>query len=197
MPDRRMLVALYVALYLMLTFADAWSTALGLAAGGREFNHHVAAEGGLAIRWGQFMALNALVLGATAAMFGWSLARVDRIDPRYLREPWRASLNWMLYLNPFSARNQPRSVLHYLAGPVGLLAAKAIATGNNLLIAHDVPDVVTPIARAVLAQVDGVAGYWVVIFVVFTPSWIASLYATAALLRRRSTRTTPTVFAFT
>jgi len=37
MPDRRMLVALYVALYLMLTFADAWSTALGLAAGGREF----------------------------------------------------------------------------------------------------------------------------------------------------------------
>jgi hypothetical protein len=192
-----MLVALYAAFYLMLTFADAWSTALGLAAGGQEFNHHVAAEGGLAIRWGQFMALNALVLGATAAMFGWSLARVDRIDPRYLREPWRASLNWMLYLNPFSARNQPRSVLHYLVGPVGLLAAKAIATGNNLLIAHDVPDVVTPIARAVLAQVDGVAGYWVVIFVVFTPSWIASLYATAALLRRRLTRTTPTVLAFT
>lgn len=197
MPDRRMLVALYVALYLMLTFADAWSTALGLAAGGREFNHHVSAEGGVAMRWGQFMALNAVVLGVTAAMFGWSLARVDRIDLRYLREPWRASLNWMLYLNPFSARNQPRSVLHYLAGPVGLLAAKAVATGNNLLIAHDVPDVVTPIARAVLAQVDGVAGYWVVIFVVFTPSWIASLYATAALLRRRLTRTTPPVLAFT
>lgn len=197
MPDRRMLVALYVALYLALTFADAWSTALGLAAGGREFNHHVAAEGGLALVWGRFMAINALLLAAMAAMFAWSLARVDRIDPRYLREPWRASLNWATYLNPFSARNQPRSVLHYLAGPVALLAAKVVASGNNLLIAHDVPDVITPIANAVLAQVDGVAGYWVVIFIVFMPSWVASLYATAALLRRQAARTTPQGLAST
>lgn len=197
MPDRRMLVALYAALYLMLTFADAWSTALGMSAGGREFNHHVATDGGVAVQWGRFMLLNALVLGLTAAMLGWALARVDRIDPRYLREPWRASMNWLLYLNPFPARNQPRAVLHYIAGAVALLAAKAIAAGNNLLIAHDVPDVVTPIARAVLAQVDGVAGYWIVIFIVFTPAWIASLYATAALLRRRLTQTTPTVLAFT
>lgn len=197
MPDRRMLVALYAALYLMLTCADAWSTALGMSAGGREFNHHVATDGGVAVQWGRFMLLNALVLGLMAPMLGWALARVDRIDPRYLREPWRASMNWLLYLNPFPARNQPRAVLHYIAGAVALLAAKAIAAGNNLLIAHDVPDVVTPIARAVLAQVDGVAGYWIVIFVVFTPAWIASLYATAALLRRRLTQTTPPVLAFT
>jgi hypothetical protein len=191
MPDRRMLVALYVALYLLLTLTDAWSTALGLSAGAREFNHHVSAEGGMAMQWGRFMAINALVLGATAAMFAWALARIERIDPRYLREPWRASLNWLLYLNPFSVRNQPRSVLHYIAGPLGLLAAKAVATANNLLIAHDLPDVVTPIAHAVLAQVDGVAGYWVVIFVVFTPSWVASLYVTAAWLRRAAPRTAP------
>lgn len=197
MPDRRMLVTLYAALYLMLTFADAWSTALGIAAGGREFNHHVAADGGATVQWGRFMLLNAAALGLTAAMLGWALARVDRIDPRYLREPWRASLNWLLYLNPFSARNQPRAVLHYIAGAVALLAGKAIAVGNNLLIAHDVPDVVTPIARAVLAQVDGVAGYWIVIFVVFTPTWVASLYATAALLRRRLTQSSPAVLAFT
>lgn len=195
MPDRRMLLALYVALYLMMTFADAWSTALGLSAGAREFNHHVSAEGGLAVRWGRFLLLNALVLGATAAMFAWALSRVDRIDPRYLREPWRASMNWLLYLNPFSVRNQPRSVLHYLAGPLCLLAAKAFATANNLLIAYDLPDVVTPIARAVLGQIDDVAGYWVVIFIVFTPAWVASLYATAAWLRRRMPRTVPTAIA--
>lgn len=186
MIDRRLLIMLYVALYVMLTLTDAWTTALGLSAGAREFNHHVSSDNGLTVRWGVFALVNALVLAATAAIFGWALARIDRIDPRYLREPWRASMNWLLYLNPFSARNQPRSVLHYVALPLALLAAKAVASTNNLLIAFHLPDVVTPIAHAVLEKVDGVAGYWAVIFIVGTPSWVASLYATAAWLRRRN-----------
>jgi len=169
MPDRRMLVALYVALYLMLTFADAWSTALGLAAGGREFNHHVAAEGGLAIRWGQFMALNASCSAPRqrCSVGRWpgsivsiplparAVARVAELDavpePISAREPAALACSTTSLAGRF-ARREGRS-----------------PPANNLLIAHDVPDVVTPIARAVLAQVDGVAGYWVVIFVVFHP----------------------------
>jgi hypothetical protein len=142
------IVFLYVAAFILLTATDVgttlWATSIGA---GQEFNHTVATpEGLLALE--RMLLINGAVLLFTAGMLIWAVRNVDRIDPVYLARPERAVFNY-LYLNPFSLKNMPKSVLHYLAVPLVLVIFKAFASLNNTLIASSVPDLVTPLAREV------------------------------------------------
>jgi hypothetical protein len=178
------MVLLYVGAFILLTVTDVgttlWATSIGA---GEEFNHAVATpEGLLAVE--RMLFINAAVLIFTAGMLVWALRNADRIDPRYLARPERAVFNY-LYLNPFSQRNMPRSVLHYLALPIVMLIFKAFASVNNTLIGFNLPDLATPLAIEVQRHVGASpAAFWVVIFILFHPMWWIALRITAALVGR-------------
>jgi hypothetical protein len=178
------IVFLYVAAFILLTATDVgttlWATSIGA---GQEFNHTVATpEGLLALE--RMLLINGAVLLFTSGMLIWAVRNVDRIDPGYLARPERAVFNY-LYLNPFSRKNMPKSVLHYLALPLVLLVFKAFASLNNTLIASSVPDLVTPLAREVHRHVgEGPMAFWLVIVILFHPMWWLALRITAAAVRR-------------
>ena len=179
------IVLIYVGAFVLLTATDVgttlWASSMGA---GQEFNHAVATpEGLLAVE--RMLLINAAMLLFTAGMLFWALRNADRIDPRYLARPERAVFNYFLYLNPFSQKNMPRSVLHYLALPLVMLMFKAFASMNNTLIGLKVPDLVTPLAIEVQSLVgEGPAAFWVVIFILFHPMWWLALRITAATVRR-------------
>jgi hypothetical protein len=179
------IVLLYLGAFVLLTATDVgttlWATATGA---GQEFNHTVATPEGL-LAMERMLLINGAVLIFTAGMLVWALRNVDRIDPGYLARPERAVFNY-LYLNPFSSKNMPKSVLHYLALPLVMVIFKAFASVNNTLIGFDVPDLVTPLAREVHRHFgEGPAAFWVVIFILFHPMWWLALRITAAAVRRR------------
>ncbi|MEY2624725.1 MAG: hypothetical protein RL412_500 [Pseudomonadota bacterium] len=178
------IVSIYVCAFILLTAADVgttlWASSIGA---GQEFNHAVATpEGLLAVE--RILLINGAMLLFTAGMLVWALRNADRIDPRYLARPERAVFNYF-YLNPFSSKNIPKSVLHYLALPLVMLIFKAFASMNNTLIGFNVPDLVTPLAIEVQSLVgEGPAAFWVVIFILFHPMWWLALRITAFAARR-------------
>ena len=178
------IVFLYLGAFILLTAADVgttlWASSIGA---GQEFNHAVATpEGLLAVE--RMLLINGAMLLFTAGMLVWALRNTDRIDPRYLARPEHAVFNY-LYLNPFSSKNMPKSVLHYLALPLVMLIFKAFASINNTLIGLKVPDLVTPLAIEVHSHVgEGPLAFWVVIFILFHPRWWLALRITAAAVRR-------------
>jgi hypothetical protein len=178
------IVSMYVCAFILLTAADVgttlWASSIGA---GQEFNHAVATpEGLLAVE--RMLLINGAMLLFTAGMLVWALRNADRIDPRYLARPERAVFNYF-YLNPFSSKNIPKSVLHYLALPLVILIFKAFASMNNTLIGFNVPDLVTPLAIEVQSLVgEGPAAFWVVIFILFHPMWWLALRITASAARR-------------
>lgn len=176
-------VAVYVICFLLATLADAASTLVAMQSGGKEFNPHVA-DGVDLLHESRFLIMNALILAFTSAMLGWAWNRRDRIEARLLDAPWRGFYDWATYLNPFAARNIPKSALHYLAAAPALLAFKLFAALNNTLIHADIPDIVTPLAHALLARFDGAVAFWLVIFVLWQPFWLGALHVVARLLRR-------------
>jgi len=178
------IVLIYVGAFILLTATDVgttlWASSIGA---GQEFNHAVATpEGLLAIE--RMLLINGAMVLFTSGMLVWALRNTDRIDPSYLARPERAVFNYF-YLNPFSQKNMPRSVLHYLALPLVMLMFKAFASMNNTLIGHKVPDLVTPLAIEVQSLVgEGPAAFWVVIFILFHPMWWLALRITASTVRR-------------
>ena len=178
------IVSIYVCAFILLTAADVgttlWASSIGA---GQEFNHAVATpEGLLAVE--RILLINGAMLLFTAGMLVWALRNADRIDPRYLARPERAVFNYF-YLNPFSSKNIPKSVLHYLALPLVMLIFKAFASMNNTLIGFNVPDLVTPLAIEVQSLVgEGPAAFWVFIFILFHPMWWLALRITAFAARR-------------
>ena len=178
------IVSIYVCAFILLTAADVgttlWASSIGA---GQEFNNAVATpEGLLAVE--RILLINGAMLLFTAGMLVWALRNADRIDPRYLARPERAVFNYF-YLNPFSSKNIPKSVLHYLALPLVMLIFKAFASMNNTLIGFNVPDLVTPLAIEVQSLVgEGPAAFWVVIFILFHPMWWLALRITAFAARR-------------
>ena len=186
------IVLIYVGAFILLTATDVgttlWASSMGA---GQEFNHAVATpEGLLAVE--RMLLINAAVLLFTAGMLVWALRNADRIDPSYLARPERAVFNYF-YLNPFSLKNMPKSVLHYLALPLVMLIFKAFASVNNTLIGFNVPDLATPLAIGVQRYVgEGPAAFWVVIFILFHPMWWIALRITAAAVRRGRIAVEPT-----
>jgi len=186
------IVFIYVGAFILFTATDIgttlWASSIGA---GQEFNHVVATpEGLLAVE--RMLLINGAMLIFTAGMLVWALRNADRIDPRYLARPERAVFNY-LYVNPFSQRNMPRSVLHYLALPLVMLIFKVFASVNNTLIGFNVPDLATPLAIEVQRHVgEGPAAFWVVIFILFHPMWWIALRVTAAAVRRGRIAVEPT-----
>lgn len=177
----RRIICVYLLAYTVLAAGDLGSTLLGEAGGATEFNPALGEADGLNIA--RFVWLS-LVFGAlSAGMLAWALARGGRADAAYMRAPWRASISWLFYLNPFAASNQPRSIFHWVAIPVSLLFVRAFAICNNLAIAFGVPDILTPIAHAVGQLVPEKLAYVSVVTIVMAPFWIGALYLTPHLLR--------------
>lgn len=181
MNIRRILIA-YSVLFALLAAADLGSTLLGHQAGAREFNPSMA--DGARIQATRFIWANLLVGGLVVAMLGWALKNRAHVEPAYLQRPWRAALSWLTYLNPFAPSNRPRAIFHWTAVAISLMLVRAFAIGNNLAIAHELPDALTPIALAVDRRLDGVAVYLVTSTLLMAPFWIASLYLTRQLLGR-------------
>lgn len=185
-------VSIYVCAFILLTATDIgttlWASSIGA---GQEFNHAIATpEGLLAVE--RMLLINGAMLIFTAGMLVWALRNADRIAPRYLARPERAVFNYF-YLNPFSLKNMPKSVLHYLALPLVMLIFKAFASVNNTLIGFNVPDLATPLAIGVQRYVgEGPAAFWVVIFILFHPMWWIALRITAAAVRRGRIAVEPT-----
>ena len=186
------LVSIYVCAFILLTATDIgttlWASSIGA---GQEFNHAIATpEGLLAVE--RMLLINGAMLIFTAGMLVWALRNADRIAPRYLARPERAVFNYF-YLNPFSLKNMPKSVLHYLALPLVMLIFKAFASVNNTLIGFNVPDLATPLAIGVQRYIgEGPAAFWVVIFILFHPMWWIALRITAAAVRRGRIAVEPT-----
>ncbi len=185
-------VSIYVCAFILLTATDIgttlWASSIGA---GQEFNHAIATpEGLLAVE--RMLLINGAMLIFTAGMLVWALRNADRIAPRYLARPERAVFNYF-YLNPFSLKNMPKSVLHYLALPLVMLIFKAFASVNNTLIGFNVPDLATPLAIGVQRYIgEGPAAFWVVIFILFHPMWWIALRITAAAVRRGRIAVEPT-----
>jgi hypothetical protein len=181
-----------VCAFILLTATDIgttlWASSIGA---GQEFNHAIATpEGLLAVE--RMLLINGAMLIFTAGMLVWALRNADRIAPRYLARPERAVFNYF-YLNPFSLKNMPKSVLHYLALPLVMLIFKAFASVNNTLIGFNVPDLATPLAIGVQRYIgEGPAAFWVVIFILFHPMWWIALRITAAAVRRGRIAVEPT-----
>lgn len=186
------IVSIYVCAFILLTATDIgttlWASSIGAA---QEFNHAVATpEGLLAVE--RMLLINGAMLLFTSGMLVWALRNADRIDPRYLARPERAMFNYF-YLNPFSLKNMPKSVLHYLALPLVMLIFKSFASVNNTLIGVNAPDLATPLAIEVQRHVgEGPAAFWVVIFILFHPMWWIALRITAAAVRRGRIAVEPT-----
>jgi hypothetical protein len=176
-------VLVFAAAYVVMTAADMVTTQWGLAAGqGFESNHSVSdGAGGLDLQ--RFLALNAVVLCCTAGMLAWALRNRDVVNPVYLRQPARALFSWF-HLNPFSKKVMANSVFAYIALAPGIILFKAFAAINNWLIASDIPDVVTPIAHLLYPYMHEVIAYWILIFILAQPIWLASLHLAAWFLRR-------------
>lgn len=172
---------IYGALYVALAAADLGSTLLGQETGAREFNPAVADANRIDIA--RFVVLNALFGIVVVGMLNWALAHGGHAKPGYIRAPWRASLSWLTYANPFASRNQPKSVFHWLAIPISLLFVRAFAVGNNLAIAFGIPDVLTPVAHWVANQVPKSLVYPAVVTLLVAPFWLAGLYLVPRLLR--------------
>lgn len=177
------IVLLYVSAFVVLTATDIGTTLWALSVGaGREFNHVVATTDGL-LQLERMLLVNGGVLVFTSGMLVWALRNIGRIDSRYVDLPERAIFNY-LYLNPFSAKNAPKAVLHYLALPLTMLFFKVFASVNNSLIALKIPDVATPLAMAIRPYLgEGAASFWAVIVVLFHPMWWVALRITTAAIR--------------
>lgn len=177
------IVLFYIVAFAALTATDIGSTLWATAVGqGQEFNHAVATDGGL-LHVERLLMINGAFLLFTTGMLIWALRNRHRIDGKYLDWPERAIFNYF-YINPFSAKNMPKSVLHYLALPVVILFFKAFASINNSLIALDIPDLATPLAMEVVSRVgSGPIAYWIVIFILFHPMWWVALRIVAGALR--------------
>lgn len=177
------IVFFYIVVFSALTATDIgstlWATAMGQ---GQEFNHAVATgDGQLHIE--RMLMINGGVLLFTVVMLIWALRNRHRIDPKYLEWPERAVFNYF-YLNPFSEKIMPKSVLHYSALPLVILFFKAFASINNSLIALDSPDLATPLAMEVVSRTGpGPIAYWIVIFILFHPMWWIALRIVAWALR--------------
>ena len=173
-PGHRTFVVGWSIGFAALTFTDAASTLLALRSGtGQEANPHVATAG-LGFDLQRFLWINGLVYLFLLGMLIWAIRSRSKVDPLYREHPLRAFWNW-LYLNPFSQRNVSRAAFHYLATAPLMLAFKMFATGNNLLIANGLPDLITPVARLVYQWIPGALGYWGLIFLLFLPLWWVSL----------------------
>ena len=185
------IVLLYVSGFVVLTATDIGTTLWALSVGaGQEFNHAVATADGL-LRLERMLAINGAVLAFTAGMLVWALRNIGRIDSRYVDLPERAVFNYF-YLNPFSAKNAPKALLHYLALPLTMLFFKVFASVNNSLIALKIPDVATPLAMAIRPYLgDGPAAFWAVIVVLFHPMWWVALRITTAAIRPYRATTGP------
>ena len=177
------IVLIYIVAFAALTATDIGSTLWATAVGqGQEFNHAVATDDGL-LHVERLLIINGAVLLFTVVMLIWALRNRRRVDPRYLEWPERAVFNYF-YLNPFSAKNMPKSVLHYMALALVILFFKVFVSINNSLIALNIPDLATPLAMAVTKFVGaGVAAYWIVIFILFHPMWWIALRIVAGALR--------------
>lgn len=172
----------YGLLFIALAAADVGSTLLGHATGATEFNPTVASEGRINV--GRFVLLNAVMGAGLVGMLAWALANHRHAEPLYMVSPWRAALSWLTYLNPFSARNRPRAVFHWIATAISIVLVRAFAIINNLAIASDVTDILTPIARFISRVAGGDFAYVLTATVIIIPFWIGSLYATPVVLRR-------------
>jgi hypothetical protein len=176
-------VWIYVTAFAALTVTDIASTLWATGSGGQEFNAAVATEGG-ALHLERMIGINVAFLLFSTGMLVWALRQRDRIDPRYLERPERALFNYF-YLNPFSQKIVPKSAFHYIALAPTVLGVKAFASLNNSLIGAAVPDVVTPIARAISSLGAGpMATFWIIIALIFHPFWWAALHLTARALRK-------------
>ena len=176
----RTIISIYVLLYAVLAAGDLGSTLLGHTSGASEFNPVM--QEGDRIDVGRFIWVNTLVGAVSAAMLGWALARAERADPRYVRSPWKASLSWLTYLNPFARENQPKAVFHWVAIPVSLLFVRFFAILNNLAITYDIPDVLTPIASWLDGSLPEKIVYLAVATILMAPFWIGTLYLVPLLL---------------
>lgn len=179
-------VLLYVILFGLLTTADIGSTLIGTSSGnGAEFNPSVEGGGG-GLLVTRMIAINAAMLVFTAAMLNWALSRRERIAPELLERPSRAMFSCYFYLNPFPRRNQPHTVLHYLALAPAILMLKAFATFNNGLISAGIQDIVTPLASLIMQVIEGTAAYWLLIIVLFQLPWYISLRLAASFTQTRT-----------
>lgn len=181
--EQQWVVVGWTATYAALTATDAASTLLALRSGrGREANPHVACgEQGLDLE--RFLWINGLLFLFLLGMLIWSILSRHRVDPVYRERPLQAFWNW-LYLNPFSDRNTPKAAFQYLAVALLALGFKLLGTGNNLLIASGLQDLLTPVAGVVFRWVPGTPGYWLLIFLLFLPLWWVSLVCAGFLSRR-------------
>jgi hypothetical protein len=186
------IVSIYMCAFILLTATDVattlWASSIGA---GQEFNPATATSEGL-LDIERMLLINGAMVLFTSGMLVWALRNTHRIDPRYLTRPERAVFNYF-YLNPFSLKNMPKSVLHYLALPLVMLIFKAFASVNNTLIGFNVPDLVTPLAIGVQRYVgEGPAAFWVVIFILWHPMWWIALRITSAAVRRGRIAVEPT-----
>lgn len=178
------IVGLYTLAFVALTGADAASTLFGLAHGAQEFNPAVKTEQGVHLM--QMMALNLAMLAGSGFMLHWALRNIDEADPKHIAEPMRGLLSWM-QLNPFAVKNRPAAVFAYLALPILLLMAKAIASINNVMIGLGVESPITTLAHAMITLFNGdmTLGYWATILIAFTPAHMVSLWLVSLALRGR------------
>lgn len=180
----RRTISVYVLLYGVLAAADLGSTLLGHSlADAAEFNPVMAKDSQLDVR--RFIALNVVIGAVCTAMLIWALGRGERVEPTYMRSPWRAALTWLTYMNPFAARNVSKAVFHWIAIPISLLLVRAFAVGNNLLISFQLPDVLTPLTRWIMPIVPSALVYPIVATILMAPFWIGSLYLVRRVLEAR------------
>ncbi|SMF61121.1 hypothetical protein [Allosphingosinicella indica] len=178
----RLYIVIYASLFALLALADLTSSLLGhWLAGATEFNPALAVSGRIDVE--RFVGLNALLGMVTVGMFGWAMARAERADPSYLAAPWKAALSWLTYLNPFKPANQPRAVFHWIAIAISLLMVRTMAVANNLAIAFELQDLLTPLSAAVAALAPSNLVYMLVVTILVAPFWLISLYMVPHLLK--------------
>jgi hypothetical protein len=176
----RRIVSIYLLLFALSALADLGSTLLGHAAGAVEFNPAVG--GGGQIDVARFAALNLVAAALIGGMLGWGLTRRAVVDPRYMQAPLAGALTWLTYLNPFSDRNAPRAVFHWVAIAISLLLVRLAAVLNNLLITSGLPDAITPLARLAALQPSEALVYPLAATAFIAPFWVISLYLVPRLL---------------
>ncbi len=129
------LIAAYVAVYLLVSSLDLWSTALALRLSGTSEANVFVTDGGLynsARAWLITFAGGAVVTG----MFAFGVMRAPQVAERWLERPVRSFLEVrsILRLNPFSHRSIHRSPLHMMSFALAFVVLRLLAGVNNLLI---------------------------------------------------------------
>lgn len=174
---------IFSALFLLFTFGDAWSTNHALQAGfGQEFNPVMEDGSGGMIEY-KFWIINIIALGMSAFMLEWAIRNRNYAGEKYLKNPLRASLNWV-YLNPFSKANKPKAILHWPAMAIGLVLIKPFAILNNLNIAKGSSGFLDSAVIWLAQYLEGGLLYLAVISLVVMPLWIASLYVVAYMINK-------------